>query len=250
MRNAIAVGIALVALGGCGGSSPTGPSATLAEQFVTDHFVFRFSTGDGVDAAWQESYYTWIVAQLGVNAPRITYNKYLDRAQMGAVTGIGNTNAYADPGSPTIHTIWRTDNHETVHIYSNPWGMPVALFSEGLAVAHQMNPAANDFVAKWSGTPIHDLARRFKAQGTIVPIASLAETASFRVPDPNTTYPESGSFVRFLIDTEGIGRMRQLFGTMTTTASLSTVRSAFAAVYGYSLEEAEAKWLRSLDSGQ
>lgn len=245
-----AIGAVLAVLAGaCGGSSPTSPSDGLTQQIVTEHFVFHYSSGDSVDTAWQEAFHTWAVAQLGVTPPTITYNKYRDRAQMGALTGHGNTNGYADLPLNTLHTIWRTDNHEVVHVYAGPWGFPVALFVEGLAVAHQTNPPAGDFVPKWSGTPIHDLARAFRASGQLIPIASIAETSAFRARSDLVTYPESGSFVRFLIDTDGIAAMRRLFGAMPNDAPLGAVRAAFQNVYGYTLDEAETRWLRFLDGG-
>jgi len=238
-----------VLLTACGGAPPTSPSVGLTEQVVTEHFVFHYSAGDTVDTAWQETYHAWAVAELGVTPGPITYNKYRDRAQMGAITGHGSTNGYAEPSLNTLHTIWPTDNHEVVHVYAGPWGFPVALFVEGLAVAYQTNPPAGDFTPKWSGTPIHDLARRFRAQGQLVPISTMAVTSSFRSIDDNISYPESGSFVRFLIDTQGIAPMRQLYGSMPNDAPLAAARAAFEGVYGFSLEEAEIRWLRALDGG-
>jgi len=166
---------------------------------------------------------------------------------MGAVTGRRNTNAYAEPALSTIHTMWPVDNHEVVHVCAGQWGSPVALFLEGLAVAHQTNPPANDFVVKWNKVPIHDSARQFRRQGTLIPIAQIAETPAFRARDDHITYPESGSFVRFLIDRDGIAKMRALYGAMGNAASTATVRAAFLHVYGYTLDEAEARWLRFLD---
>jgi hypothetical protein len=183
-----------------------------------------------------------------VTPPPITYNKYRDRAQMGALTGRANTNGFADLPLNTVHSIWPFDAHEAVHVYAGPWGFPVALFVEGLAVAHQTNPQAGDFVPKWSGTPIYTRARQFRVSGQLIPIAQLAETTAFRAQNDQITYPESGSFVRFLIDADGIAAMRQLFGAMPSGASLATVRAAFQNVYGYSLDEAEARWLRFLDT--
>ena len=147
-----------------------------------------------------------------------------------------------------LHTIWPTDNHEVVHVYAGAWGSPVALFGEGFAVAHQMNPATGDFVARWSGTPVHELARRFRAAGQLPSIAVLADTNAFRAQDPNITYPVAGSFVRFLIDMEGIGQMRRLYGAMTSQASLSAVRTAFQQIYGFTLDEAERRWLSTLST--
>ena len=242
-----AVVLALPLSAACGGSSPTSPSSGLTQQTVTEHFVFHFSDGDRVDPAWQEAYHTWAVAQLGVTPPPITYNKYRDRAQMGSLTGHGNTNGYAEPSLNVFHTIWPTDNHEVVHVYVGPWGFPVALFVEGVAVAHQTNPSAGDLVPKWSGTPIHGLARQFRVAGQLVPIVSIAESAAFRSRNAEITYPQSGSFVRFLIDAEGLPAMRRLYGAMSYDAPLSTVRAAFLNVYGFTLEEADARWLRFLD---
>ncbi|HTM26332.1 MAG TPA: hypothetical protein VL225_14130 [Vicinamibacterales bacterium] len=238
--------VAVLLLSRCGGSSPTAPSL-LTEQIVSDHYIFHFSAGDRVDAVWQEAYYLWVVEQLGVSPPVVTYNKYRDRAQMGAATGNSTTNGYAEPATATIHTIWSTDNHEVVHIYASPWGSPVALFGEGFAVAHQTNPQAGDLTPRWSGTPLHDLARQFRSQVRLPSIVSIAETSAFRALDPNVTYPEAGSFVRFLIDTQGMSAMRRLFGAMNPNASLDAVRSAFLATYGFSLDEAGARWQRFLE---
>jgi hypothetical protein len=237
-----------VVFGACGGrSSLTSASAVLTQQTVSDHFSFHFSPGDRVDANWEEAYHAWAVAQLGVSPGRITYNKYRDRAQMGSVTGNGNTNGFADPVQMTVHTIWPTDNHEVVHLYASPWGSPTALFGEGLAVAFQTNPPAGDFTPRWNGTSLHVLAKQFRASGTLVPIATLAVTTSFRSVNDNITYPESGSFVRYLIDTQGIDAMRRLFGTMSSDASLATVRAGFQSAYGFSLEDAESRWQQFLD---
>lgn len=74
------------------------------------------------------------------------------------------------------------------------------------------------------------------------------ETTAFRARNDQITYPESGSFVRFLIDADGIDAMRRLFGSMPGDAPLATVRAAFQNVYGYSLDEAEARWLQFLDT--
>lgn len=246
-RRAWVVAVATLAAT-CGAKGPTAPSSAdaLSQRIVTAHFVFRLAADDTVDAAWQEAYHAWAVAQLGVNPPPIEYNKYRSRAHMGAITGNASTNGYAEPSAMRLHTIWPTDNHEVVHVYAGAWGSPVALFGEGFAVAHQMNPVTGDFVARWSGTPVHELARRFRSSGQLPPIADVAETNAFRSHPDGVTYPIAGSFVRFLIDAEGMAAMRRLFGSMGPTAPLSTVRGAFQQVYGFSLEEGERRWLAAI----
>lgn len=170
-RSAICIAAALVVSLGCSGS-PTSPSATASGPSLpiigeSANYVFRASPGDTVDAAWQETYHAWAIAALGVSSTRrITYNKYTSRAHMQSVTGVGNTNAYADRASFALHTLWPTDNHEVIHLFTSGWGDPVALVNEGTAVAFQIDPL-RDLTPRWSGTPLHELARQFRQQGRL-----------------------------------------------------------------------------------
>jgi hypothetical protein len=213
----------------------------------TSHYVLRASDGDTINGTWQEAYHEWATATLGVTALRkITYNKYTSRAHMQAVVGVGNTNAYADRDAYAIHTIWPIDNHEVVHLFTSTWGSPGALVNEGVAVAYQIDPS-RDQIPRWSGTALHDLSRQFRQQGRLLPLATLVETASWRSQDPNVAYPESGSFMRWLIDTYGLDRLRNLYARATgPNEPAAGVRSAFATVYGRSLDELEAAWLAAL----
>ena len=148
--------VAVVFVAAC--ESPAAPSPfTMSKRIQTAHFTFQMSANDAVDTEWQEAYHEWAVAALQVTITRpITYNKYLSRVHMGDVTGTYNTNGYAraDESAFEIHTLWSRDNHEVVHLYSSAFGRTVALFSEGLAVAFQINAPAGETVPKWSGTPV------------------------------------------------------------------------------------------------
>jgi hypothetical protein len=253
MRRLRAPVVVIVLAAACGGKSPTSPSAAangLTETIASAHYVFRYAAGDGVDVERQEAYHAWMVGALGVSPGVIQYNKYNSRDHMGSITGHGNTNAYAEPSRSTIHTIWRFDNHEVVHVCAGNWGSPIALVGEGFAVAHQVDPLGGDFVAKWSGTPIHEIARQQRAAGQLWPIAELADTATFRARDSRITYPVGGSFIRFLIDTEGLAAMRRLYGSTGPTPSLAAIRDAFERVYGFPLDEAERRWHAFLDAGR
>jgi hypothetical protein len=235
-RSLLFVVLAAAITGACSGS-PTSPTSPVG--------------GGGpalaVDTDWQERYHTWATATLGVtNARRITYNKYTSRSHMQAVIGVGNTNGFADRASFTIHTLWPIDNHEVVHLFTSDWGDPVALVNEGLAVAFQIDPA-RDLTPRWSGTPLHDLMRSFRQQNRAVPLARLVETASWRAEDPNVTYPESGSFMRWLIDTYGLDRVRGLYARAAgPNEAAAGVRASCAAVYGRSLEDLEQEWLAAI----
>jgi hypothetical protein len=245
-----------VSLAACGKHevSPTGPSTMgppalpLAETLETSSYLFRFSTGDTVDSAWQQAYYEWAIAALDVRVPqRVTYNKYRNRQQMGDLTGRYETNGYAEPGTFTVHTIWPIDNHEVVHVYSALFGTAVALFNEGLAVAHQTDPMRGDFKPRWNGTELHDWARNFRRQGTLVPFDRLIATSDFRSINPDVTYPEAGSFVRFVLDTYGLDRVKQFFRTGSLLDTADSVRRQFAAVYNRSIADVERDWWAMLD---
>src|ERR1043166_8339522 len=110
MRRTLQVLLVLAAAGACGGSPAAPTKATLTERIASAHFVFHFSAGDRVDVDYEEAFHVWATAQLGVTPGTIQYNKYTGREQMGAITGNGNTNAYAETGTSTIHTIWPSDN--------------------------------------------------------------------------------------------------------------------------------------------
>jgi hypothetical protein len=234
-----------------GDMSPTGPSPaaqSLPSVAETTNYVFRATAGDTVNTDWQERYHEWLTGALGVTPrQKIVYNKYTSRAHMQSVVGVGNTNAFADPAAYAVHTIWPTDNHEVVHLLTSTWGSPGALVNEGLAVAFQIQPE-RDLIPRWSGTPLHELTRQFRQQGRFVALSTLVETASWRNQDPNVVYPESGSFIRWLIDTYGLDRVRALSGRAAGPNEPGAgVRATFAAVYGQSLDELEQAWLAFLN---
>jgi hypothetical protein len=250
---ALAYGLAasLVALG-CG-SSPAGPSpiteAALVSGTVTGAHEYHHAAGDTVDVEWQEAYHRWATEALGV-APtrRISYNKYRSREHMAEVIGVGNTNGWADAGTFAIHTIWPRDNHEVVHLYSSLFGRAVALWSEGLAVAYQTDPAAGDFVPRWSRVTLDDHARQFRASGRLIPIADLLTSSGFRRYDPNVTYPEAGSFVHFVIGSCGLAGVKQIFASGTPDDSASRVTALFESACGRTISAAEQAWLAMLES--
>ena len=249
IRKIVPLGLLAVAAARCGGS-PSGPSPaaqTLPLVGETTSYVYRASEGDTIDMTWQERYHAWAATALGV-APRqkIVFYKYTSRAHMQSLIGVGNTNAWADRAAYAIHTIWSIDNHEVVHLLTSGWGSPGALVNEGTAVAFQIDPA-RDLVPRWSGTTLHDLTRQFRQQGRFVPLAALTETASWRNQDANVAYPESGSFMRWLIDEYGLDRLRGLYARAAgPNEAADGVRAAFAAVYGRSLDELEQAWLAFL----
>lgn len=228
------------------------PLVALSERLATPHYVFHYSPGDFVDVQRSEAYATWASAFFSVTLPRpIEYYKWKDRAQAWDV-GEQTTTGLAYPFPEIkIYTYLPWMNHEVCHIYSLQHGRPTAFFTEGIAVAYQIDPFANDFVARdRSGVPIHDVAVQLKAAGRLLPFTNFITADGWAASDYTITYNEAGSFVRYLTDTFGLVKMQALFVSFGAgaNASAATVTLKFQQVYGFSLATAETQWLAFLDA--
>ncbi len=123
----------------CGGpngtpSSPTASPLPLAAE--STNFRYYYSSGDSVQVERQEAFHAWAVERLGVAVPRkIDYRTYASRDDMQAMTGVGNTNAYAEPETFTTYTLWSWDNHETVHICLDAVGVIESCFQQAMGAS-------------------------------------------------------------------------------------------------------------------
>jgi hypothetical protein len=236
----------------CSGSS--GPTSStivmpLSETVQTGPFIFHFTPGDSVETERELAFHDWATTELGVKVGRpIALYKYENRQQMGALTGNFNTNAYSDPETFAVHTLFPFDNHEPVHLYTSLIGSPVGLWNEGIAVALQTDPYRGDLVPRWSGEPLHEAAARLRATGQLVPIQTILETEAFAALGGDLRYIEAGSFVRFLWDQYGLDRLKRLFRRGDANDSKATVSRTFEDVYGRSISDVEHDWLAFLDS--
>ena len=250
----IGLGIAVIGFIGAGACdrNPAGPSASYPALTVvtqTVHYTVRAAPGDSVDVAWQDRYFEWVTQALEVDpSPRLEYLKYRDRAHLKALTS-RETNGFAEPGTTRFHTIWPMDNHEGVHtLVVLQIGHPPALFNEGVAVAHQTDPARGVFTPQWNGSDLHQLAKNYDAAGRLPALAPLIRSTAFFDFDTNITYPCAGSFVRYLIDTHGLASFKAYAGTATFDDAPATTDERFQAAYGRPLAavwDAWRTWLRT-----
>jgi len=238
---------------GCG-ESPTAPSAggpALSEHVATAHFDFAWSAGDRVDTAWQEAFHEWATRELQVTITRrISYSKYLSPMHMLALHyGPGNVNAWADPDLFTLHTIWGFDNHEVIHLYTSTIGRATSLLNEGIAVAFQVDPIRGDMTPRWNNRHVHDVSAGWRRQGRLVALNQMLTFDQWRAIDSQVSYPEAGSFVRFLLDAHGgIGPFRLLLGLSTQQDAPEVTRRNIETAYGVPLEALETEWLAMLDA--
>jgi hypothetical protein len=244
-----AVAVVLLQTAACSNSSetPSGPTASpLPLAAESGNFRYYYSPSDGVEIERQEAFHTWAIARLGIAVPqKIDYRKYTSRQDMGARTGAYNTNAYAEPGLFTIHTLLTWDNHETVHIYSALIGLPSEFFNEGIAVAFQTDPMNGRFEPWFNGEQVHDSVRTYRQLGQLaLPLSRIVTTSGFRaVSDSVLSYREAGSFVAFLIDRFGLDRVLAFFRASTRDDALSVIELRFQQALGTALGDAEGEWL-------
>ncbi len=245
----IAVALAAMSLlAACGRDSPSAPTAADAlDQRPSSQFVdFRHASGDSVDGRRQDAYHEWALRTLGVEPQRrLQYSKYRDAGHMRRVTGQA-TNGFAEPPTFTVHSIWPWDAHEAVHVYTALVGRPSDFFNEGIAVALTFDPADGRFVSLWNNTPIHDIARTLGRTGALPRIETMTETEAFRRQPDQQSYPVAGSFVSFLIDDRGMSPVLAFFRAGTRGDSRATIETRFAGAFGYSVAEAETRWLAFL----
>jgi len=241
----------LAAVAACGGSgSPTSPSqAPLPVTAESPSFRYHYAAGDSVDANWQETYHAWATTKLGVHLPqKIEYYKYQTRQNMGDHTGNYTTNGFAEPPRFEIHTLWPTDNHEVVHIYTSLVGRPSDFFNEGIAVALQTDPAAGNFESVFNGQQVHQACQQYLQLGTlVVPLDRVVQTTDFRaISDQVLSYREAGSFMRFAMDNYGTDRVLEFFRISGRDDSLATIKQRFATAVGVPFDTAGTQWTTML----
>ena len=230
-----------------GPTSVTGSPLTASQE--SEHFSYRYAPGDVVMPERQEAHHAWALERLGLTVqPKITYHKYRDRAQLGAATGFV-TNGTADVARFAVHTLWSFDNHEPIHVYTAAFGTPPALFNEGIAVALQTDPLVGDFDPKFNGQRLHAAAAAYRRQRQLPTLDQIIETSGFRAhPDPTLVYRQAGSFMMYLIEHEGLERVKAFFRASHWQDKRPVIHERFRATFTESLADAERAWLEVLES--
>ena len=222
-------------------------SDALNKEISTEHLVFHMSENDSVKTDWQESYVDWLINKLNiVPTKKINYYKYQNTNQEYLLTKHSG-NAFASGNN--IHTIWRADNHEIVHVIVSEYiGDPPKLFTEGIAVAHQVNPSEKDFTPKWGKKSIDELSNNYEAKSQIPPLDSLLIMDQFFKYSENITYPVSGSFVKYILDTFGYDKFYSFIKVCDWTSSLNKIKTEYSKIYNEDVETSWSNWLRFIKS--
>ena len=120
--------------------------------------------------------------------------------------------------------------HETCHNMTRLlWGNSHALWvNEGLAVYSETN---------WRGVPLHQLAKWLLDRGKMIPLKDLIAEGLHKKYSDMITYPELGSFVKFVYEKYGRDSVKELWWRGAKGA-----RKAF----GKPLDTVEQEWLAAL----
>ena len=182
-----------------------------------------------------DAYLARLEVQLGQPLPeRIDYYRYERPEDIAAQTGVYAT-GLTHVGDAVVYSTLDYHPHELVHAVAGRMGDPGRFFHEGLAVALGDE-------GRWGARDVHDLARP-RARAFDWP--TLRD--GFDRLEADVAYPLAGSFVKHLIEREGLGRLAAFFRACSGPRNAA---SAFRATYGRSLDDAVADWQQRLGSGR
>ena len=144
--------------------------------------------------------------------------------------------------------------HELTHVLAGRLGDPPAMLNEGLAVYVSESMGADALKQLSSpGLKLDDAVAAHRKQGQFIPLDELFTFTDIG-PDstrPTISYPEAGSFVKFLILNYGLEKFRQAYKSLENGDSADTIRKnreTFRAIYGEFPADMEQGWLATLSS--
>jgi hypothetical protein len=132
-----------------------------------------------------------------------------------------------------IHTINPNENHEIIHLITDPYGVPPRAIHEGTVFwLHDT----------WNGQSIHSVAAGYLVNGNLPRLQAMIDQDMRTQISPEIWVSAIASFVGFLVDMWGPERLMELYQAPTGSTSYETFARAFEAVYGSPCEEVEKQW--------
>jgi tetratricopeptide (TPR) repeat protein len=216
----------------------------LGSKFETDHFIIYYSSNviDEQRIKWVASEHEFRLYQitrlLGTTVSgKISSYIYPSAEVKKRLIGAGGTNI-SKPWRREIHINYESLDaslkHELVHATSSELGIPVLNVSplsgltEGLAMAVEWD---------WGSRTLHEYAAGMKQLNLMRDINSLLSVTGFMSQASSVSYVLCGSFCRFLMDTYGVERFKQVYRY-----------GNFEKVYGKSLNDLQTEWMSFLST--
>jgi hypothetical protein len=205
--------------------------------YKSRHFVFHYLPATYVAgriksiAQEHEQVYADIVRTLKLDYTRVI-SFYLYSSEESLYRSTARTSGHAITEAGEVHALWQSAQehqslgHEMTHVITaQSIGEPSeALLGEGIAVC--LDHSGNDYKAA---------AARLLAARKLIPLKQMLGEAWFQ-KDSAIAYPQSGSFVCFLLKSADVARFKRAY----SQANFST---ALSQVYNTTLTALEKKWL-------
>lgn len=199
------------------------------------YFTFYYEKGDEIsqeDIKKCEEHYQKFTGFFGIKLDRkIKYYKYKDVDRKEKLTGFEGYGKVI-PYRYEVHSVYSFHPHEVTHILSVPMGNPPALFAEGTAVLF-------GWESGWQDKPVDFWVKKYIKENKILPIKTIYKTINFREYPEEITYPESASFLNFLIKKYGVEKFKAIY----KKANDENMDFIFNEIYGKKLNELEKEWL-------
>jgi hypothetical protein len=208
----------------------------------TENFTFHWMTGSeypGGSNEYQQELFDNYATRLGIpiaERPMIFHFLYPDSAALfEAIGSKAPKKSFWD--SREVHSIFPVDDHEIIHILTNPYGILPFGMTEGTAFY---------LIGRYKDQLVQSLAYELLQDDKLPAIRSVIEPFSMRQMDPDIVIPTAATFVGFLMEFGGTQRYLEFHGAANNKRSFEEFRKAFEDVYERSIEETEAAWRQIL----
>ncbi|MFA5080389.1 MAG: hypothetical protein WC472_02065 [Candidatus Paceibacterota bacterium] len=217
---------------------------SLAEQSIKDVVKLK------------ESHYSKITQWLGINNDK-KINYYLYPSLKEKVTLMGDDspgnaiweelkieNEKSDSEKFEIHTIYNEKckfigEHEDTHLLSLPWGLSIYLFCEGLAQYMENN---------FMGEDLHIVTKKLLPENKLYPIEWLCANSNWEEVEPKIIYPQVESFTKYLIETYGKEKFKELYQNTSRHFEVLKNLSEIERIYNKTINQLKQEWLNFLKS--
>ncbi len=152
----------------------------------------------------------------------------------------------------SIHEIYNqtirvSPSHELTHIIMSQLGDPPAMFNEGFAVYMQEDHP-------WRGRDVDVIAAKLAREGRLTDLKKLLarEEIGSQNDDGQVAYPQSGSFVGFLLGSFGKDKFLEAYARLQNGGSEQQQHNlaVIEEVFGQQLEQLQQRWRGSLMIGK
>lgn len=127
--------------------------------------------------------------------------------------------------------------HEDTHLLSLPLGLSIYLFCEGLAQFME---------GSLFGKDVDIISKELLNENKLYPVKNLFDNKSWNNVKLEIVYPEVGSFVRFLINTYGLNKFKEVYERLSRLKSLEENLKTAELIFNRSIVEIEIDWKKKL----